>query len=182
MAVNKVVYNTEKGSQTLIDLTSDTVTPETLAEGATAHDASGKVIVGTMASPKMEWSEDLLPTSVDTDGSIYNGVGYIDGYRLNSSGTLSAESTARTTGHIPVKRGEMVKLEVVNNTMFYINYLYHYDEAFTKAGYTSVNNQLMRDGVFYFHAFFDGYIRFSYTSLPASVRVQKGVIPDWFIT
>lgn len=44
MANNKVVYFGE----TLIDLTEDTVTPETLAEGVIAHDASGKVIVGSM--------------------------------------------------------------------------------------------------------------------------------------
>lgn len=50
MAVNKVVYNTEDGEQTLIDLTEDTVTADTLAEGVTAHSASGEVIVGTMAS------------------------------------------------------------------------------------------------------------------------------------
>lgn len=48
MAVNKVVYNTEDGSQTLIDLTSDSVTPETLAKGVTAHDASGNVIEGIL--------------------------------------------------------------------------------------------------------------------------------------
>lgn len=46
MAVNKVEY----GGETLIDLTEDTVTPETLAEGITAHDASGEQIVGTMKS------------------------------------------------------------------------------------------------------------------------------------
>ncbi len=40
---NKVVY----GSKTLIDLTADTVTPETLAKDATAHDKTGAVIVGT---------------------------------------------------------------------------------------------------------------------------------------
>lgn len=44
MAVNKVIY----GGNTLVDLTGDTVTPETLAEGATAHDASGEQISGTM--------------------------------------------------------------------------------------------------------------------------------------
>lgn len=48
MAVNKVVMNTENGAQTLIDLTGDTVTPETLAAGATAHDASGNEITGTL--------------------------------------------------------------------------------------------------------------------------------------
>ena len=41
--VNKVVY----GSSTLIDLTADTVTPATLMQGYTAHDASGAAIVGT---------------------------------------------------------------------------------------------------------------------------------------
>jgi hypothetical protein len=43
MAYNKIVY---KGD-TLIDLTQDTVTPETLAEGIIAHAKNGEVIVGT---------------------------------------------------------------------------------------------------------------------------------------
>lgn len=42
MAVNKVVYN----GTVIIDLTKDTVTPETLPEGVKAHDKSGKEIVG----------------------------------------------------------------------------------------------------------------------------------------
>lgn len=41
--INKVVL----GSETLLDLTSDTVTPSTLMQGYTAHDASGAAIVGT---------------------------------------------------------------------------------------------------------------------------------------
>ena len=44
MAVNKVVY----GDTTLVDLTEDTVTPETLAKGVTAHAADGSLIVGVM--------------------------------------------------------------------------------------------------------------------------------------
>lgn len=44
MAVNKVVY----GGNTLLDLTEDTVTPETLAQGITAHDKTGAIITGTM--------------------------------------------------------------------------------------------------------------------------------------
>lgn len=42
MAINKVIY----GGETLIDLTSDTVTPEKLLKGASAHDKSGEVIQG----------------------------------------------------------------------------------------------------------------------------------------
>lgn len=48
MAINKVIYNTANGEEVLMDLTTDTVTPETLAEGVTAHDASGERIEGTM--------------------------------------------------------------------------------------------------------------------------------------
>ena len=43
MAYNKVVYN----NNTLIDLTSDTVTADKLMEGYTAHDKSGALITGT---------------------------------------------------------------------------------------------------------------------------------------
>lgn len=45
MPVNKVIYS----GQTLIDLTEDSVTPETLAEGVTAHNAAGERITGIMA-------------------------------------------------------------------------------------------------------------------------------------
>ena len=70
MGVNKVVYNGKNGAETLIDLTGDSVTPETLAVGATAHDASGNKIEGIL-SPK--------------DGE--DGVG-ISNVTINSSGHL----------------------------------------------------------------------------------------------
>ena len=44
MAVNKVEIN----GQTVIDLTQDTVTPESLGKGITAHDKSGAQITGTL--------------------------------------------------------------------------------------------------------------------------------------
>ena len=43
MATNKVVY----GEDVLMDVSQDTVTPETLAQGVTAHNADGEQIVGT---------------------------------------------------------------------------------------------------------------------------------------
>ena len=45
MAVSRVDY----AGRTLIDLTGDTVTADTLAEGVTAHGANGEPIVGTMS-------------------------------------------------------------------------------------------------------------------------------------
>lgn len=43
MPINKIIY----GGNTLIDLTSDTVTPATLLKGVTAHGADGSIITGT---------------------------------------------------------------------------------------------------------------------------------------
>lgn len=45
MANSKVTYY----GQTLIDLTGDTVKPETLLKGTTAHNSNGDPIVGTLS-------------------------------------------------------------------------------------------------------------------------------------
>ena len=50
MAINKVYYD----GRTLIDLTEDTVTPETLVKGVTAHDKTGAQIVGTFEGGSAE--------------------------------------------------------------------------------------------------------------------------------
>ena len=47
MAVNKVVF----GDTTVMDLTEDTVTSDTMLEGVTAHDKSGEQIVGSAVIP-----------------------------------------------------------------------------------------------------------------------------------
>ena len=81
MAVNKVVMNTATGVETLIDLTEDTVTPETLLAGATAHNARGELIVGTIE----------IPTKVS---ELENDAGYIgleDIKKEKESGTIDNE-------------------------------------------------------------------------------------------
>lgn len=67
MAVNKVVY----GNETLIDLTSDTVVPEVLRKGYTAHKADGTVITGeygVMASGKYPSEEKYYDGLQDSAG------------------------------------------------------------------------------------------------------------------
>lgn len=44
MAVSKVIY----GTTVLVDLTGDTVTADKLLKGATAHDAAGEPVTGTL--------------------------------------------------------------------------------------------------------------------------------------
>ena len=59
MSVNKVRL---ANGETIIDISDSTVTPETLAEGATAYDASGQKITGQMvpgggASVQSDWNQ-----------------------------------------------------------------------------------------------------------------------------
>lgn len=57
--------------------------------------------------PNYNWSEDLIATSIDTDGSIYEGIGYKLGYRLNSSGGETAMANSIITGYIPYEQGDI---------------------------------------------------------------------------
>lgn len=76
MAVNKVEINGE----VKLDLTQDTVTPENLLSGATAHNAAGEEITGSMGSIKTytatigtTWTEDSN-TGVKTQSVAIPGV------------------------------------------------------------------------------------------------------------
>ncbi len=58
MATNKVEF----GGKTLIDLTEDTVTPETLLSGVTAHAANGESIEGTIPTQQITPDvDDYIP-------------------------------------------------------------------------------------------------------------------------
>lgn len=61
MGVSKVIFN----NRTLIDLTSDTVTPGTLLKGYTATNAAGEKITGTYEDSSMT-VDDIFPV-----GAIY---------------------------------------------------------------------------------------------------------------
>ena len=64
MAKNKILF----GSDVLIDLTEDTIVPERLCHGFTAHDRSGEQIEGT------SWSFPLDPLFYDYNiGYVNNG-------------------------------------------------------------------------------------------------------------
>lgn len=70
MAINKVIYQ----GNTLIDLTNDTVTPEALAEGVTAHSKSGEVITG-IAAGGTGGSANLIE-GIFTENGTYEAASY----------------------------------------------------------------------------------------------------------
>ena len=67
MAINKVVY----GGNTLIDLTADTVTADKLADGETAHDKAGNLVIGTAIFSGDSW-ETLADQNVTVVSSSPN--------------------------------------------------------------------------------------------------------------
>lgn len=65
------------------------------------------VVTKIVAAGKTLWEAitftNQVPISTDTDGSVFNGVGYKDNVRLSSSGGISssAQNGSTTTGFIP---------------------------------------------------------------------------------
>ena len=82
---------------------------------------------------------NLVPKSIDTDGSIYNKFGYINGYRLDSSGTLSADYNSVVSGFISCSSEDLIRISGVQWEPSNISHSYiaFYDSSFTNIG--SVN-------------------------------------------
>lgn len=123
MAINKVEYN----GNTLIDLTNDTVTPETLAKGVTAHDKSGAEIVGTMESgggssdlarqifEERTFSDDTL-TEIPADGFRgWQAIEHIYMPRVTSVGQYACYNC---TGLLEI---DLPACETIGNYSFYNN-------------------------------------------------------------
>lgn len=100
MAINKVVY----GGDTLIDLTSDTVTPPKLKIGAVAHAANGNTIQGELAGVYYGTtapSPSDAPVWIDPSGTA-NAIGTEDvKYKIYNSvtdlGLASGNATITNT-------------------------------------------------------------------------------------
>jgi hypothetical protein len=99
MAVSKVIY----GGETLVDLTSDTVTANDLAEGVTATAADGTQITGLL--PKVEIDTALSSTSTNPvqNKAIYTELsgkaGLAKANAFTSNNTFSGTSTFNGTGY-----------------------------------------------------------------------------------
>lgn len=102
MAVNKVEVNGE----TKLDLTQDTVTPENLLSGATAHNSAGDQIVGKYQSVTLTGLEITAPPEkIDyTTGETFDPAGmvvtatYSNGAKLENPAYTVAPSGALAVG------------------------------------------------------------------------------------
>ena len=93
--INKVVL----GNETLLDLTADTVTPQTLYLGTTAHDASGTAIVGTLDSSSGSVYQDADGYLVVDDSESSAPQGNLS---ITANGTYDVADYAGASVAIPV--------------------------------------------------------------------------------
>lgn len=90
MAISKVIY----GGNTLIDLTSDTVTAEKMLKGYTAHGANGEVITGTCT-----FDADTQDATASASEILLSRTAYVKGAK--TTGTMPNKGAV--TGYISAK-------------------------------------------------------------------------------
>ena len=102
MAKNKIVY----GNETLIDLTGDSVSPNNLLSGETAHDRSGEQIRGTVVIPTVNDGTLTIKQNDTTKGT----------FTANQAGNTTIE----LTDTFPFRPG--VEVASLNDLVDLMNY------------------------------------------------------------
>ena len=93
MAINKVIYD----GNTLIDLTTDTVTADKMLTGYKAHDKSGTVITGTCS-----FDVNSTDATATADEILRGKTAYVKGSKV----TGAMKNNGGVTGTITTKTGQ----------------------------------------------------------------------------
>lgn len=99
MGYNKVIY----GGKTLLDLTADTITPDKLLEGITAHDKSGEAITGTCTFDSDTSDATVAVAEMLTGKTAYARGAKITGTMPNRGGVSGTIATK--TGTYTIQQG-----------------------------------------------------------------------------
>ena len=95
MAINKVIY----GGETLIDLTSDTVSADKMLEGFTAHDKCGALITGTCTNDVDSGDATAVAAEILNGKTAYALGNKVVGSMVNNGaivGTITAKAGTYT--------------------------------------------------------------------------------------
>ena len=70
---------------------------------------TGDIVIKAVATKIISYTNQVT-ISTDTDGNVFNGTGYKDGYRINSSGAEAELSGFTATGFIPFTKGQTIRI------------------------------------------------------------------------
>lgn len=157
----------------LLEAVLDLATFSDATAGQAAVDALLASLRGTTDTPTESYT-NLVPTSIDATGAVFNGTGYQDGARINSSGAASTSNAGNTTctGFIKVSGGDVVQFSGCNfaheNNA---NAIGVYDSAFGHLGTTT-------GGGSNYGIFGSDYSAYAYTSVTEEATgVYKWIVP-----
>lgn len=193
MAVNKVVYNTENGAETLIDLTSDSVTPETLAKGATAHDASGNVIEGEMPTDNVRYGQQTLTEAQKAQARANIDAAKVDKvedvtlvenaydastakFNVRLAGDAGTEATyngSLALDYIKVKYDPDAYVLISGIEKLVLNYDYYFSVNYYDANKTNVGTKIMAHTQF---GTYDGTLPCSFPIFRPTVNSESEIV------
>ena len=123
--VNKVDLN----GVTVLDLTSDTVTPETLLVGTTAHNAKGEIITGTLVPCTVYSAESPAATTSNSDRTFTWEIPSTE-HGFNSKNLIVS---------VYLSTGEQIQCDVTISDTFTVTLTAVYNpEIVTRAGDVSI--------------------------------------------
>lgn len=98
MAINKIIY----GGNTLLDLTSDTITANDLAYGVTAHDRTGAVITGQSTKDSTTTDATANASEILATKTAYVNKVKVTGQMVNNGSVTGTISTKAGQYTIPI--------------------------------------------------------------------------------
>lgn len=152
----------------------------------TIPNVTGNIEITITATAAQVNYTNLVPTSVDTDGNVFNTTGYKNGYRIGGDSSEKAAAGCVCTGFIPVAKGDVIRFTGVDwnvedtgssySGLCYLNELASNAVARAVTSSRSGNVTLTKtDGVYYYtvnHAS-TNYIRISAVGDGATMIVTK---------
>ena len=159
-----------------IDMLEDVLNLVTFSDSAAGKTAVNNLLAslrGTTVEPEESYT-NLVPTSIDATGAVFNGTGYQDGARINSSGAVSTSNANATTstGFIKVSGGDVVR--VSGGSFIYANNanaIGVYDASFAHLGTATGGGSA-------YGIFGDAYSAYKFSSVvEEATGVYKWVVP-----